>query len=828
MKYAFRIAIMTILTFVSAKAGIWIRYNQAGYVPNRPKSIIVQSDVEIQGRAWTLRQGTNTLFQGTLGSSFTGIQPHTAKAFHYRIGLDSLQTPGEFSLEISGAAPATIRILQDPYSLRITQALRHLRVMRSGSEGLLLHGPSHMGDSAAIVHIPEGTLANGAWVAANPRRTVNMVGGHYDAGDYIKFTLNEAYLAYHLLQAYLSRPTLFPKVYSPSELPDILDEARHSLQYLARTLPDANTFVIQVGSQEDHNQGNRLPESDILDGNRKALCVISRAHMGVTAAALALGSRVFAQVGFLSESNIYRERALAIYHRARQSDAVPTAFERDQTNDFYHDQTDADNMALAAAELYALTQDPNFLEQARQYAPPADYEVSWTTWNAAANLALAPFDNQAGERALQETLRYATYAATHPWNIPGGYTWASLHRWMGAAHASVRANSIAPSDSLQRVALGVLDYIFGRSPWGVSFQFSLDLPNTVRNIYGQIYPLLGEFPTGAVSEGPGEIEMHRTMRQYFTVPVNDPLEEFNTSAAVFYDNGRDFMLQEATIVGQADFILLMALVSDSSVMAVADSGTTREIRELPSDTVRIMPLSSLTCFTFDDRSAGGVSTVSQYQKSADAVSMILQPRTGGTVTYPYAGVDCKFVAGQASPFDMVVLRMDIPQGLSLRVTFPQTDIGDYGYHGMDIAGRGLSDYVIPFAELNQTFGNPVPFNTSRINGIDLTASVPSIEVPLRLLGVEFRGDDQFSLRIKTSRQPTSLNIRREGSLFHLQWRNNQKPYPTEIRDSSGRLITLLHRGPDGSFVWNASSRPPGVYQVRRRGNSESARIVWIP
>ena len=74
--------------------------------------------------------------------------------------------------------------------------------MRSGSHDTLLRKFSHPGDARAPVFVPDGDPVNGKWKPAVPARTVDALGGWYDAGDQIKFTLNQAATTYHLLLAY--------------------------------------------------------------------------------------------------------------------------------------------------------------------------------------------------------------------------------------------------------------------------------------------------------------------------------------------------------------------------------------------------------------------------------------------------------------------------------------------------------------------------------------------------------------------------------------------------------------------------------------------------
>jgi len=537
---------------------VWIRVNQAGYTPRRNKTAVVLSGNDIAGESWSLKKGDNVVLTGILSTGKNGDDIYIAGTFYfYYIDFSEVQEKGAYSLELAGAQTQQIIISEDPYSTFAAQALMHLHAMRSGSE-TRLHKPSHLKDNAAIVYNVKGRWEDGAWQEAFPRRTVDMQGGHYDAGDYIKFTLNEAYLAWHLLTAYKENPSLFAKDHGGSNLPDILDEAKYSLDYLLKTFPDENTFIIQVGDGRDHNQGWRLPEEDTLDGERPALCAMSRVHMGSSAAALALGAQVFKNFN-TDDAALYEDKAKAIYARARQNDTQTSAFERDETNDFYYDRTDADNMALAATELYRLTKDQNYLDEGKNYTVPAADEVSWASWNSFANYLLAEQgDDAAKNRLLTETSRYAL---DNVWKIPGRYGWGSLHRWIGMANAHLRSRSLQGNHELTAPFLGVLDYTFGCNNWGIAMIASADLPYSIRNIYNGIYRLTKAFPIGALSEGPCS---RRTHEKFSSAPENNTFDEFNTSAGVFYDNEDDFAIQESTVGGQGDLLLMLALATAGS------------------------------------------------------------------------------------------------------------------------------------------------------------------------------------------------------------------------------------------------------------------------
>ncbi|AOS44729.1 Cellulase 1 precursor [Lacunisphaera limnophila] len=546
------------------RAEVYLRWNQAGYAAAQPKVLVALSTTDLAGQAWTVTRGGETVARGTFGARVTGAGDHTPFAFNHAADFSELRATGDYVFASPGLPEARFTVAPSPYERFLPLPLRHLRVMRSGSPDTLLRKFSHAGDARAPLFVPDGDPANGKWKPAVPARTVDVSGGWYDAGDQIKFTLNQAATSYHLLLAYRLKPALFGRVHSRSDLPDVLDEAKHGLEFLMRVHPDPDTFIIQVADADDHNQGMRLPEHDELDGRRPALAALSRVHMGAAAAALALGARTFRDLGRVEDATRYGTMAQTIYTRARAADTLATAFERDEVNDFYHDPDPTDQMALAALELHALTGDDTWRAQARAYAPPAATEVGWKDWNWLANAGLAPDDSAAKSRLLDETAGYVAHARERgaPWGIPSKYVWGSLARWVGIANASREtARRYGPSSERDALFWGVTDYVFGRNNWGVSFLLAEELPNTLRHLYSPVYKLLREFPTGALSEGPGERALHDSLSKWFQIPADDPFHRFNTPAGVFFDNDTDFMCQEATITAQADIVLLLTLAS---------------------------------------------------------------------------------------------------------------------------------------------------------------------------------------------------------------------------------------------------------------------------
>ncbi|MDX2187864.1 MAG: glycoside hydrolase family 9 protein [Opitutaceae bacterium] len=552
--------LLAVLLPTESHADSWVRFNQAGYSPESGKELVVMANSDLAGTPWTLRRVSDgtTEAQGAMPPSVTGVGPHTSQAFNFRVSLPETLQPGTYQFEAGSAAlQATIHVKDCPYSDLLFAPLAHLRMLRSGSDSVPHRRLSHPGDAAALVKIPRGPIENGAWQNDPNARRVDALGGWYDAGDQIKFTLNHAYVVYHL--AKVDAMLVGSGRGSTQGRTLLREELLHGVRYLLKVYPAPDLFVIQVGDALDHNQPPRLPEDDPLDGRRPALCALSRVHMGSVSAALAKAARSLAP----DDPELAQkctEMAERIFQRAQASDTVSTAFERDEVNDFYRDETDRDQLCLAAIELYRLTGKADYLARARAFRPGPAREVSWAEWNWLANSELAADDPQASADFQAEVNAYREHSGSRgqPWGIPGRYVWASLHRWIGAANASaIEARSRrVPQDTLHQ---NVLAYVLGRNNWGVSFLMSETVPNSVRNLYSPMYGLLGVFPEGALSEGPGDRQTHASLERYFGTDPGAWTHAFNTSAAVFFDSSRDFMCQEATMGGQADALLLLAL-----------------------------------------------------------------------------------------------------------------------------------------------------------------------------------------------------------------------------------------------------------------------------
>ncbi len=783
-----------------ATAGTWIRSNQAGSPWPDPR-ITVLADSNRAGATWTVLDSRGAVVQqGMLPKTTIGVSGHNPKPYGAVVSLSMLDT-GTYRIVIPGADTAVLKRSPAPFTFLAGPLVRHLRLMRSGPDQSLFRVPSHLGDSACPVMIPQGPWSDGAWQPDPKGRKVSAVGGWYDAGDQIKFTLTTAYTTYYLLRAFEANPGIHPRLLSTSDLPDLLEEARHGLDYLDGLLIDDTTFVIEVGDAADHAQGSRLPQFDALDGKRPALVALSPMPMAYTAAALALGARLFAQI---DPARAARWRATALdLHRILTSPGASreSAFLRDQVNDFYSDPTPYDNLALMERELHTLTGEASHLALARTFADSAapSYDPGWTEVGFTVDADLAA-DHEASRTRLRTAMGvFRTYANTKAplWGIPAQPQWGPLLGWPVLAAEALRTSTILADTTQRDFARDILDYALGRNNWGVSMVMSRHIPKSVRNIYSAHYTLVGEFPEGAVAEGPGSKSIHTSLSQYFSIPATAPETPFNTSSTVFFDHGSDFQTMETTISQQATFLYLLSVATrtlgDTVVGPIPPAVPDLAADYLASLVARKVPLDDARWEVYDDQGEGGISSVTLAASSDSHAVAVFDLAIGDSLDYAYGGLgQILSPVAKALPWkDAIGLRLhfELPAGRSARIQVRSSDVTDYDYFGAIVPGKGLTTATVLFRDMaQQGFGaNLAAFNPAKTSGIELLLTSPCDSLVLKVHGIEMLTEPTLGTTPRTV--PTASPLRLRGRT--LDW---SLPKATSMRlelvDAHGRTRVL--------------------------------------
>jgi endoglucanase len=199
---------------------------------------------------------------------------------------------------------------------------------------------------------------------------LDLSGGWHDAGDHVKVTLTIAYAAYLLLKSYEIYPAAFKDYDSPdysgkpNGIADVLDEARFGLDWLVKAHPDANRLVAMVANSDyDHStfqtsskQSTNAPEKG---GEPRPVQLSAKADFaGLTAAALALASRVYAKLD-AAQSAVYLAKAKTAYAFGKANPGLSTSMLYAWTGMNY-----TDDLLCGAAELWRATDDATYRSEA--------------------------------------------------------------------------------------------------------------------------------------------------------------------------------------------------------------------------------------------------------------------------------------------------------------------------------------------------------------------------------------------------------------------------------------------------------------------------------
>lgn len=567
MRFKILIGIALVLAAYSfSPAERYARYNYIGYFPKSLKRIVIMSDDDCAGTKWEIKdQSKKSVLSGTVPKSIFQKGDHTPLPFNYEIVFDSITTEGTYTFEMQGIKDVQLNIKKDLLRPVIASNLRWFYVQRSGSKECLDHEPAHFGDSSSIIFHRKGTENTDPWEADAKKKKANMLGGWYDGYVYTKYTASIAYATYYLLRAYELKPNLFDKKYSKTDLVDVLDNAKFGLDYLLKVMPDDNEFIIQVGGWEDNERGMHLPHLDPLNGKRECYSIISPTQMGFAAAALALGSATFKQLGKTEDAKKYEQMAVKIFKKASTTTNPPAWLEKEY--DVYKDETKDDNLQLAASELYRLTKDKNYLAKAQKYANAAK-SAGWVYWNeqnmSAHQRIMEDYPN--AKKFLTEDLSTFLKSSTsngNIWSLPIEYTMAGLSAYIECA-SGVFSYQLAANDKKYEVmGQHILDYVLGCNNWGVCFVSLKAVKQSVKNFYSQIYRLQSSlFPEGNIPNGPLDVETHDAEAKWCCFDVTiEPTYPFNTSKVKFFDHSDDYTCMDSPLYGVADGLFLFTLAT---------------------------------------------------------------------------------------------------------------------------------------------------------------------------------------------------------------------------------------------------------------------------
>jgi hypothetical protein len=563
-----------------------LRVNLAGYLPADRKVAVLFADSPVKG-SFTVRSAAapKPVLRARVPAASTGAWgrfPH-----HYALDVSAVREPGQYVVE-AGSASARFAVGEELLREWPAYLLEYLRQQRCGYNPFL----------DTVCHPFDGRTAYGPHPAGT---YLDARGGWHDAGDQLKYLITSSNATAQLLMAWQLRPGAFDDRVdalgrlSPNGDADVLDEARWGLEWMLRLHPAPDQLYHQVADDRDHI-GWKLPQDDeadygwgkggyrvvyAADGRPQGLGNYQSASTGVSnlagryAAAMALAHQVWkghARHAAFAERCLQAGRE--VYELGRQREGFQ------QGNSYgapyrYNEDTWADDMEWGAAELFKVTGERRFLDEAVRYArligatsmvgrDTAEHYQLYPFMNAG-HFALYPLVDDATKQELAAFYRQNLEAAQrradgNPYRIGIPFIWCSNNVAVALATQALVYERMTGDARFRALAEAQRDWLLGRNPWGTSM-FSL-VPEGAEspvNVHLSVTNLSGRGVRGGLIDGPVYARIFASLKGV-TLTGPDVFADFQ-GEAIYHDDVMDYSSNEPTMDGTASAVLLFALLS---------------------------------------------------------------------------------------------------------------------------------------------------------------------------------------------------------------------------------------------------------------------------
>jgi hypothetical protein len=602
-----------------------VRLDQLGYAPGETKQAYLMTTAVVAAPAFAVVDSAGRpVLTGRAGRS-AGAWNAGYRAV-YPLDFSRLQRRGVYRLRVPSlhvdSVPFRIDRAEALWQPRVADVVSFFQAQRDGRHvisGPLDREPSHLHDAAASVYAhpqyedPDSDVIVGSSLQriGGP---VDLQGGWFDAGDFIKFTHTTAYADSLLLVAERDMGADAPASLDP--------EIRYGLDWLRKAWdPARNQLYIQVGIGSGNQDGTflgdhdlwRLPEKDdALTGadnrylsHRPAFGTdaapgeLAPNQAGRLSAAFALAAQVDAKA---DPRRARAELALAadIFGRAKTTGVTEADVVTALPHAFYPESAWRDDLELGATELARAADRLHDPRAGAWLAAASHWAAEYLRTEAAGGDTLNLYDVSALAhaeliRAVRLTARHPRLAVT-PARLAG-----DLRRQLAigvdrAAHDPFRAGGVytdfdVASHTFGLVATAALyqqvtgshrydgfasrqrNWVFGANPWGTSLMIGVGTTfpacpqHVVANLSGR---LDGKPPVlrGAVVNGPNSADLFTDgLGDFFdtgrTCPPDgtDRFAAFNGRGSQYVDDVRAWQTVEPAIDFTATAALALALIA---------------------------------------------------------------------------------------------------------------------------------------------------------------------------------------------------------------------------------------------------------------------------
>ncbi len=588
------ILLVVLFTTVSVSQS-WIRINQLGYTPHAIKNaVLVSKDRSFHTANFCVRDAltNNVVFTSEKVTACGGYGPFS---YSFRLDFSELDSPGAYYVEIDSVRSPNFKIDANIYNGSADFLLNYMRQQRSGYNPSLMDS-CHTHDGFIIYH---PTLDS---------THIDVAGGWHDASDYLQYVTTSATAAFQLLFSFDQHPHAFNDLYGANGIagangiPDVLDEAKWGLDWLVKMNPSDGSFFNQIADDRDH-RGFRLPTEDTVQygkGKERPVYYINGTPQGIYqyknrttgvassvakfASAFALGSTLLKEY-YPEFSRELKAKAIDAYAYAKKYPGVcQTAPCRAPY--FYEEANWADDMELAAAQLFAVTHDRSYRADAVSFGRKEPI-TPWLGADTAKHYEWYPFVNLGhyliAEHSAQEQHEFADFyragiekvyrkGETNPFRFGVPFIWCSNNLVSSLLTQIHLYRALSNDHRYDSMEAALRDWLLGCNPWGTSmivgFPRSGDSPSDPHSALTHVY---GRPIDGGLVDGPVYRSIYNAHKKYISVNGNDEYAQFQSDLAVYHDFWGDYTSNEPTMDGTAGLTMYLSSLEHSTQPALVHS-----------------------------------------------------------------------------------------------------------------------------------------------------------------------------------------------------------------------------------------------------------------
>jgi len=577
-----------VFSMVEAQSLIEIRVNLGGYPQNMPKKALILSKKPINQPTVLLKKES-----GELVEAFKAVlidEKWHPFSHYYAIDFTDFNQQGAYYIELKDHQIKTQSFTIGDYPNWQEDVVGFIRTQRCGFN-------PYVGE---FCHQQDGL----SFYGSRPDSTLmDATGGWHDAGDQLKYLITSSNTTARLLMAYQMNTEGFKDFFdakgmpSKNVLPDILDEAKWGLEWLLKLHPSPNELYHQVADDRDH-RGFKLPHQENADygwgpnsyrpvyfatGQPQGLSKYKSKATGIanlagrSAATLALGYEIFIQFdAYKAFAEKCLQAAKELYVMGQKQEGYQ------QGNSFgapyrYEENTWADDMEWAAAQLYKVSNKNQYLQEARKYADIIG-NWSWMERDTASHYEMYPYVNmghyalwQVGDiRDKQQMVEYYEHnlnkiqkrAAENPYGVGHLFIWCSNNLAAAVATQAMLYEEMSGSQKYRNLMLNHVNWLLGLNPWNSSM--ITEIPknrDTPRDVHMPFWRINKKAIKGSLVDGPLWSTIHDQM---LAIELSEPDEyaHLQPKHIKYWDDWMDYSTNEPTLDGSAELLMVLTYLNN--------------------------------------------------------------------------------------------------------------------------------------------------------------------------------------------------------------------------------------------------------------------------